>query len=354
MEHGADIFTASKNSGINQNEILDFSSNINPLGIPENVNNAIINSIKYANRYPDINNRDLIHNISEYENIPENWIFCSNGAAEAIYRIAIYLNPKKGLLTAPTFSEYEGALNLTKTDISCYNLNEENLFHICEDIINCINCHTDIIFICNPNNPTGQLTKKSTLEKIIADAKSKSAIVVIDECFLDFVANKESLTVKDLLKKYDNLIILKAFTKIFAIPGIRLGYCISSNTEIIEGLKKSGPPWSVSTIAQFAGVAALKETEYVKNTVQYVKIQRDYLSAEMKKLNIKVYESHANYIFFKTDGTLNLKEEMLKQGILIRSCSNYRNLNQNYYRIAVKTESENIFFIKKLQEIMGN
>jgi L-threonine-O-3-phosphate decarboxylase len=353
MEHGADIFTASKNSGINENDILDFSSNINPLGIPEKITDAIINSIKYTNRYPDINNRELVKSISKHENIPQEWIFCSNGAAEAIYRIALNINPKNGLLTAPTFSEYENALNLTNTSLNYYNLEEKKEFKINEDIIECINADTNIVFICNPNNPTGQITEKALLEKIIKHCKKNNTYIVIDECFLDFVENKDSFSVKDILNKYDNLIILKAFTKIYAIPGIRLGYCISSNTEIINGLKNAGPPWNVSTIAQAAGVAALNENEYVKKTVKYVKEQSNYLITEMKKLNIKTYEPHANYIFFKST-YLNLKEELLKKGILIRSCSNYENLSHEYYRIAVKTEEENKIFIDKLKEIMGN
>lgn len=354
--HGADIYTASKKSGIKENEIIDFSSNINPLGIPKGVESAAINSIKYTNRYPDINSRELIKSISAYENVPEEWIFTSNGAAEAIFRIALYLKPNNGLVTAPTFSEYEQALKTVGSDVEYYDLHEENEFKITGDILSSINEKTDIVFICNPNNPTGQLADKEILEKIISHCKKMGTVTVIDECFLDFVEEKEKYSVRNLLNKYDNLIILKAFTKIYAIPGIRLGYCMSSNSEIIEGLKVSGPPWNVSTIAQAAGVAAMEECDYVKKSVLYVKEQRNYLIDEMRKLKINTFESHANYMFFKfneENEETDLKEAMIKKGILIRSCSNYRNLGKNYYRIAVKTKEENNIFIEKLKEITG-
>jgi L-threonine-O-3-phosphate decarboxylase len=350
--HGADIYTASRISGIEEDSIIDFSSNINPLGVPESVEVAAMNSIKNANRYPDINSRKLTEAIAVSENVPEEWIFVSNGAAEAIFRIAFYLKPERGLVTAPTFSEYESAMKSSGTIVNAYNLFEENNFKIEDDIFKKIDKETDIVFLCNPNNPTGQVTDSTTVEKIAAHCKKNNAVMVVDECFLDFVEIKKKYSVVDKIKKYDNLIVLKAFTKIYAIPGIRLGYCMSSNKELIQGLKSSGPPWNVSTIAQAAGTASLKEKEYVKKSVEYVSMQREYLVKELEKLNIKTYESHANYVFFKTN-IPHLKEEMLKKGILIRDCSNYKNLSDEYYRVAVKKEHENKILIEKLKEITG-
>ena len=349
--HGADIYSASEISGYHEDEIIDFSSNINPLGIPETVISAAVNSIKYTGRYPDINSRKLIDAISAYENVPNEFIFVSNGAAEAIFRIAACLKPEAGLITAPSFSEYEKSMKLFGTNINHYPLKEENSFKIKEDVLNCINEKTDIAFICNPNNPTGQITDKGILEKIILKLKEEKAFLAVDECFLAFAENSEKYSTVDLLNKYDNLIVIKAFTKIFAIPGIRLGYCMSSNEELINNLKSMGPPWNVSTIAQAAGIAAVEEREYLKRTVAYVKEERSYLFNELKKTGIKAYESHANYILFKTD-IPDLKEEMLKRQILIRSCSDYMNLSKDYYRIAVRTKEENKIFIEKLKEIM--
>lgn len=350
--HGADIFSASKESGIDENNIIDFSSNINPLGIPESVKKAIINSIEYASRYPDINSTKLINSLSLHENVPGEWIFSSNGAAEAIFRIALYLKPHNAILTSPTFSEYEQSLKTVNCNVSYYNLLEENNFKIKEDMLDIIGEKTDIVFICNPNNPTGQLTDKNLLEKIISHCKKINATVVIDECFIDFIENKECYSVHGLLKQYDNIIILKAFTKIYSIPGIRLGYCLCSNIKVIAGLKESGSPWNVSSIAQEAGVSALEEKEYVEKTVGYISKERNYLITELNKLYIKIFDSYANYIFFKFEDKLDLKSEMLKRGILIRSCSNYRGLGNEYYRIAVKRENENKMFIEKIKGVL--
>ncbi|MDD2494743.1 MAG: histidinol-phosphate transaminase [Tissierellia bacterium] len=351
--HGADIFSASKESGIDENSIIDFSSNINPLGIHNNVRKAMINSIEYADRYPDIDCNKLINRLSIQEQVPREWIFCSNGAAEAIFRIVLYLKPHNAILTAPTFSEYEQSLKTVNCKIKYYNLSEDNNFKIKEDILDIIDQKTDIVFICNPNNPTGQLTDKNLLEKIILQCKKINAAVVIDECFIDFIEDKENYSVQDILKQYDNLIILKAFTKVYSIPGIRLGYCLCPNTTVIKGLKESGPPWNVSVIAQEAGIAALEEKEYVVKTIEYIKKERNYLINELNKYNIKIFDSYANYIFFKLEcDEIDLKSEMLKRGILIRSCSNYRNISNEYYRIAVKKEHENKIFIEKLKDIL--
>lgn len=351
--HGADIYSAAEKLGIDENNIIDFSSNINPLGIPDSVKNAAINSIAHSNIYPDIYSRELIRSISKSENVPENWIFPSNGAAEAIFRIAFYLKPRIGLVTAPAFSEYENSLKAAGSKVDYYNLIEECDFKIQDDILDFIDSEIDIVFLCNPNNPTGQLTDKETIERIIKHCKQAGTIVVIDECFLDFVENKDVYSAVNLLDTYDNLIVLKAFTKIYAIPGIRLGYCMSSNKQLIEGLKISGPPWNVSTVAQKSGIAALIEKDYVIKTVKYISEQRKYLVKELNDLDIKTYDSSANYILLKIYDDLNLKEEMLKKGILIRSCSNYKNLDSSFYRIAVKSKDENIQFIKAFKEIKG-
>lgn len=352
--HGADIYSAAEKTGIKENNIIDFSSNINPLGMPESVKTAAVNSIAYSDRYPDINSRELIRDISKFESVPEGWIFAANGAAEAIYRIVFCLKPKKGLVTAPAFSEYENALNMIGAQVDYYNLKEESDFKIQDDILEHINSDTDIVFICNPNNPTGQLTDMEMTEEIIDRCRQAGAVVAVDECFLDFVKNKEKYSSVNFLGKYDNLIVLKAFTKIYAIPGIRLGYCISSNEQIAEGIKISGPPWNVSSIAQASGIAALKEKDYIDRTVEYIIEQRKYLIKELNRLNIKTYNSCANYILFKIQDSLDLKDEMLKKGILIRSCSNYKNLGENYYRIAVKTSEQNQILIKVLEEAIGD
>ena len=307
----------------------------------------------HLNMLTDILNcRALSEALSEYENVQKDYIFCSNGSIEAIFRIVSFLKPKNALIIAPTFNEYEHALESIGCKINYYYLKEENDFIIDEDIIDYIDQETNIVFICNPNNPTGQLTEKKTIEKILAHCEKMDTTLVIDECFMDFVSDKEEYSAKNLLGIYSNLIILKAFTKIFAMAGIRLGYCMSSNIKIMDGIKEIGPTWNVSSIAQAAGIAAVQETDYLTESLQFIDEQRGYLADKLDMMGLKVYSSNANYIFFKCMQDIDLKHELLQYGILIRDCSDYEGLENGYYRIAVKRDEDNKLLVRALRNIL--
>lgn len=345
--HGGDIYSKRKN---NTELILDFSANINPLGLPDSVKSAIIDNIDNYSNYPDPLCRELRQALASYENTKDSNIICGNGAADIIFKIALGLKPKKALIIAPTFAEYEQAINLVGGEINYYDLSEEKNFCIEKDILNYITLDLDIMFICNPNNPTGIPLRKSEMIDILDKCKENNVIIVVDECFIDFLIDEEEYSISSLAQNYDNLIILKAFTKIYAMAGIRLGYMICSNLDINNKINNVGQPWSVSTVAIECGVAALSEVDYVNKTKEYIENNRNYLIKELNKLGYKVFESKANFIFFKTEET-NLKDKLEKYGILIRSCSNYRNLSEKYFRIAVKSESNNKYLNKCLNEI---
>ncbi|MDW7669633.1 MAG: threonine-phosphate decarboxylase CobD [Bacillota bacterium] len=351
-EHGADIYSTANKFNVGENKILDFSSNINPLGIPTSVKEAYLKSLEICDRYPDPRLRKLSREIGNYEKISQDWIFISNGASEAIYRIVLSLKPQKALLTAPTFGEYEEALNVIETDISYYYLKEEKNFDLDEDFINFITNDLDILFICNPNNPTGRLIQKGLMISILKKTLKTDTYVVVDESFMDFFLKKIENTLVNFLESYSNLIVLKSFTKIYSIPGIRLGYCLSSNTDLINNIKKNGPPWNISAVAEACGITALKEKKYIKKSVDYIKIQRDYLIQELINLGFKVYDSKANYILFRINKSLKLKELLEENYILIRSCSNYKGLNDKFYRIAVKNKKDNDILIDKLKKVI--
>lgn len=340
--HGGDIY--SYNS-----DILDFSANINPFGMPNSVKEAIINSIDKSVHYPDPVCKNLISEIGKKENLPDENIICGNGAADIIYRIVYGLKPKKALILAPTFAEYEQSLKSINCEIIYHNLYDD--FVLDEGIINKIK-DVDMVFICNPNNPTGVLTNKELLEKILFECEKHDAMLVLDECFNEFLENPDDFTLKEYINKSKNLIIIKAFTKIYAMAGIRLGYGLVSNKTYIEILYKAGATWNVSVIAQEAGIAALKEDDYVEKTRELIIKERSYLTRELKELGFRVYNSMANYIFFNCDLT-NLKEELIKYNILIRDCSNYIGLSKGFYRIAVKLPEENKYFIESIRRLYG-
>ena len=200
----------------------------------------------------------------------------------------------------------------------------------------------DIVFLCNPNNQTGVLTGRQTVKKIADRCMKAGAILVVDECFMDFVRDGESdYSAKPLLSEYDNIIIVRAFTKIFAMAGVRLGYCLTYNPQITSKIESCGQPWSVSIFVQASGSAACGEKPFVLKTQAYVEKERDYLKAAFSEFGFHLCYSRANYILFQTEGVFNLKEILLRKGLLIRSCANYEGLDGSYYRIAVRTHEEN-------------
>jgi len=350
--HGGDIYTARNLTG--KKDIIDFSANINPLGLPGGLRKAINDGIKECEKYPDPFCRKLVSALAVYENINEEYIFCANGASDIIFRLAPALKPKRALLLAPTFTDYEKALKTVGCETDYYLLSAENEFSISGDYIKRISPETDMVWICNPNNPTGQGCNKLFLYKVLDHCRQTNTVVLVDECFIDFMDHPEEYSVQSHIGSHNNLIILKAFTKIFAMPGIRLGYALTSNTEIIEKLRHSGQDWSVSALAQAAGISALQNKKYLQNTKELVSIERRFLQKELTELGFKIYGSMANYIFFHSPSFKNLDRMLLSKGILIRSCSNYAGLGSGYFRVAVRNNSDNLKLLVALKDITAN
>ena len=328
---------------------VDFSANCNPLGTPKGVKEAVIQSLDHINDYPQVGCAPLREAIAAYEGVKPEEVICGNGAAELIFSLCRAKKPAKALIPAPTFAEYEQALASVGCTCRHEFLKEEALFLPGEEFLDALTKDLDMVFFCNPNNPTGILTSRSFLLRILQKCKELGIFLVVDECFLDFVKEPEAFTLRGFLEEYDNLFILKAFTKRYAMAGIRLGYGLTSKKELLEEMACVTQPWNVSSIAQTAGLAALKETEYVQKGRELVFAQAEYLKREMAALGFKVYPSCANYIFFR--GREDLFEQCVSRGILIRDCSNYPGLSKGYYRVAVKRPEENEKLNAVLQEI---
>lgn len=355
--HGGDIYSAKERFAAmdRPHAILDFSANINPLGLPDGVKNMIRESIDNFDVYPDPLCRELVSELSAHEGVPAEWILCGNGAADIIYRTVSAIKPKKAMVLAPTFAEYEEALNTVSCEVIRFKLYENNDYQLQEDFLDALTEDMDMLFLCNPNNPTGQLISKEFHLKVLQRCKELDILLFVDECFNDFLEEPEAYSVKEYLQEYDNLLILKAFTKIYAMAGIRLGHCITSNRELVEKLRKAGQPWSVSTPAQTAGVQAMREREYLARAKSLIREERDYLAENLNEFDFIVFPSNANYIFIKDSCSTEkpLHEMLFEKGILIRNCDNYHGLGSGYYRICIKKHEENVKLIKVLREIKG-
>ncbi|MFV0529259.1 MAG: threonine-phosphate decarboxylase CobD [Lachnospiraceae bacterium] len=341
--HGGDIY---KYQGV-----LDFSTNCNPLGLPQRVKEKIVESIESLHQYPEVGYPALKEALAVYEGVPSESVICGNGAAELLFSLCLAVKPKRALLLAPSFAEYEQALESADCSIEYAFLSEAAGFEVQKDLLDRIHPELDIMFLCNPNNPTGLLTSKQLLLAILQKCQECRCQLVVDECFMDFVEDRQSYTIVDQLSPYeDTLFILKAFTKRYAMAGIRLGYGLSANHTLLAKIRQVTQPWNVSTIAQQAGIAALQEEEFVRHSMQLIHRERRYLLSSLADTDLIVYEGKANYLFFKT--TLPLWERCLAHQILIRDCQNYTGLTAGYYRVAVRTHEENVRLVEVLRRIM--
>lgn len=341
-KHGGDVYR-------NPN-VIDFSANLNPLGMPHGVKEAAIEGIRCSELYPDVECEALRMAISEAEEIPYDQIICGNGAADLIFSLCLARKPKRALLPAPTFAEYEQALTSIGCEIEYYLLREEDKFRLESDFLNVLREDIDLLFLCNPNNPTGQPVEKQLVLEILERCKTLGIFVVIDECFVEFMDEYEVNSRKAELNYFHNMFLLKAFTKIYAMPGLRLGYGFCSDLELLADMKEVMQPWNVSVPAQYAGVAAMKEKELLVRTRKLIQKERKFLLEQLQHgLVDRVYGSSANFIFFRSSHTL--REELLKVQIMIRDCSNYYGLEPGYYRIAIRTHDENEKLVMALKEI---
>lgn len=339
-EHGGDIYSTDI--------LYDFSANINPLGMPISVKNALRNSIDEWDKYPDPYCRKLTEKIGSHENFPTENIVCGNGAADLVYRIVQTFKPKKSVICAPSFSEYKKALSEFGSEIIVHNLSEKNNFIFDSGILETLTERVDILILCSPNNPTGNIIDTEILEIICEKCLEKNIIFLCDECFMDFLKDGKNKSVRNFINK--NIIILKAFTKIYAMAGLRLGYALFGSSECAEKVCKTGQFWSVSVPAQIAGIAALDEENYIQKAIKIIENERDFLLNELLKLNFKVYNSEANFILFRSN--LPLDVLLLKYKILIRSCTNFDGLGENFFRIAVCSHNENIALIEALRMVV--
>ena len=344
--HGGDIYKYD-------DKLLDFSANINPLGMPESAKNAIIDGINKYQTYPDHSSRKLRNSLSEFYGFDSNKIVCGNGAADLIFRICLALRPQKVLVTSPTFSEYEEAVLISGGKVQNHLLRESENYDVTLEILESIDEDTDMVFLCSPNNPTGRAIDLNIIEAVLDKLQGNKGILVLDQCFVHFMVEEEKYFAINLLKKYDNLIILGAFTKIFAMAGLRLGYALFGSEDNASKIEDTLQPWAVSTVASEAGCAALNK-DFIKETKDYVKYQREFLFQHLSDLGIKVFKSQANYMLIKVDERFDdgdLADVAIKHRILIRKCSNFKGLSPSFFRIAVRTEAENTTLIDVLSHI---
>lgn len=236
-------------------------------------------------------------------------------------------------------------------DVQRFLLREENDFAVTDGFVDAIDDSTDAVFLCQPNNPTGQVTPLVMVQKLLRRCADCGAVLVVDECFLDFLAARDALTAKTVLRDAPNLIILKAFTKLYAMAGVRLGYALCSDTALLDKMRAAGQPWAVSGLAQAAGLAALEETAYADSVRTLIADQRPRLAAGLRALGLRVVDGQANYLLFPRTGGLWGKTAPSRCGV--RGCGTTRGWTRRGSRTAVRTQKENEQLLKIMREVLA-
>lgn len=351
-EHGGDIW----DKGLNPRSLLDFSSNVNPLGASRRAVRAIASSMWRISLYPDPKYEELRSAIARYVNSSPSRIAVSNGASEAIYLLSsLLLKPgDKAAIFIPTFCEYSrAALSVGAVpkyvDVGLKMSWRGDALESLRD--------AKVIFLCRPNNPTGDLARRDFIEIMAENSSRRNSYLIIDESFIDFVENSEYESVVRLVDKYDNLIIVRSLTKFFALTGLRIGFCVA-NEDMIKRLEERSPPWRVNCFAEVAAIESLKDSEYIKRTRLFIHRERDFLFRGIEETGkLKPIPSSANFLLVDTRMSgmsgRTLKEKLLQKMILIKDCGSIPGLDKFYVRISVSTRERNELLLKRLSEVVG-
>jgi threonine-phosphate decarboxylase len=334
-------------------DIIDFSTNINPLGPSKTVVSTIRKNLDLISAYPEPDSREFKEAVSDYLQIDEECVVAGNGANEIIHVVADAFVKKgdKVVIPIPTFFEYEFACDKNSATINYVDL--DNLVLNVDSVLEAMDKQTKVVFVCNPNNPTGLLTKRDHIQKLLDHAYDNNTLVMIDECFIEFIDEPERNAFVNAVHEYDNLVVLRTLTKAFGLAGLRAGYCIA-NRKIAQLLNKVKVPWNVNTLAQKAAVAALQDKEHLKKTRHLVKKEKQYLQTQIGKMSkFTPHKSDTNFFLIKLDSidSLTLKEKLLKKRILVRDCSTFTGMGTDYVRISTRKRRENTLLINALKEV---
>lgn len=336
--HGGDVY---------RNKVqYDFSVNTNPLGMPEAVRDALRLAAEDSGRYPDIGQEALKEAVSGMLGVSETNLVFGNGASELFMAVVRGIEPKRTVIPVPSFYGYEYAARAGGGGIVFCETKEQEDFFPGEKLFSLLTQDTDLLFLANPNNPTGKLLGREYLRTVLTHCARRGIYVVLDECFVSFCAGQPSMLGE--AGDFENLILVNAFTKSFAIPGVRLGYLVCSDGQMSRRIQRQLPEWNVSTFAQAAGIVCAGQKDYLQQTVRYVEKERLFLEEGLRALGISAFSGEANFLLLHSGR--DLYGELLKQGILIRDCRNFRGLSEGYYRIAVKSRRENERLLRALRE----
>ena len=353
FDHGGTIFAMARELGVPAAAIADFSASINPLGLSPAMKEAITDALDSLVHYPDNSHQELKQALADHHGISPAAIAVANGSTELIYQLPALLPGRRALIVSPAFSEYQYALDRHHWEVQPFILPAANGFELDLGALEqTLAGGYDALYLCTPGNPTGRLYPPALVEQVYRLCCASGTFLVLDEAFMDFC---EAASAKQLIAGRDNAVILRSMTKFFAIPGLRLGYAIASEA-VVARLTALGGPWSVNTLAQAAGVAAIRDVEHSRRTIDFVRQERGYLAERLSRLPLlTVYPSAANFLLVEITGGMTageLKARLLPHRLLIRDCASFTGLTPRFFRIAVRTREENERLLACLERIL--
>lgn len=351
--HGGNIREAASILGISAERLLDFSANINPAGMPDSLKRALLENLVAAERYPDPAYQQLHQTLAAHHQVPENWVLAGNGETESIFTLVNGILPRRAMLVTPGFAEYRRALQLAGCDTVDYALREEDGWQLTDAILDALTGGVDCLFLCTPNNPTGLLPDASLLHAISDRCQQLGITLVLDEAFMDFLCDRQGFIPH--LAENPHIWVLRSLTKFYAIPGLRLGYLLSSDVAAVERLRERQMPWSINAFAALAAEVVLQDHAYQQASWTWLNTERPRLYQALQAINgLSVWPGVANYLFLRCDvNGLDLQKAVLEKQILIRSCANYPGLDERYYRVAVRSAAENDALIAAMQVVFN-
>lgn len=356
--HGSDIEKISACYHIKKEDIVNFAGNVNPLGLPDSVKEAVAAHADLFSIYPDREYRSLCNVLSNYCDVPADSILPGNGSSELIALLIEARAPKHTLILGPTYSEYSRELTFSGSTQDYYHLQENNDFRPdLEDLFQTLSDGYDFLIICNPNNPTSSAIFQNEMKELLAFCKQKNIFVMIDETYVEFAPDISAITAVPLTKQFSNLMVLRGVSKFYAAPGMRFGYGITGNSEFLKIMREKQVPWSLNSLGAFAGEMLFQDHDYYQQTRRLILSERQKMYEILKELPaFKVYPAYANFLLVKIlkDGitSFDVFERCIQNGLMIRNCSSFQCLEGEYIRFCMQMPEENQRLLNLLKTIM--
>ena len=355
--HGSDIEKISACYHIKKEAIVNFAGNVNPLGLPASVKEAVATHADLFSSYPDREYLSLRNVLSNYCDVPADYILPGNGSSELIALLIEARAPKHTLILGPTYSEYSRELTFSGSTQDYYHLQETSDFRPdLEDLFHTLSDGYDFLIICNPNNPTSSAIFRDELKELLAFCKRKNIFVMIDETYVEFAPDISAITAVPLTKQFSNLMVLRGVSKFYAAPGMRFGYGITGNSEFLKTMREKQIPWSLNSLGAFAGEMLFQDHDYYQQTRNLILSERQKMYETIKKLpTFKIYPAYANFLLVKIlkDGvtSFDVFERCIQKGLMIRGCSSFQCLEGEYVRFCIQMPEENQRLLDLLQTI---